>query len=265
MMGVLISIAALIYASPRYAVNLWQVLHRTTPELSTGEAEFFFVANDATPEVLRCLEFNSIPHVVQNNPHLTETELFSLGIGAPEYIRRVYQGWNRAVQEAVADCLVLLSSDHVLREGWLRALCSRWDSSLALSPLTIEPGLRRRGRVAVFPSRLGGGTGAVRGDYGRTLQEFDIEAFEQHASNIQQEMITPGGAHQPVMFSRAEVLRAGLYPEGNIHAGLFRKIKEYGDRHLFRILAENGVQHKTYHGVVVYHFQEGEMREACAQ
>lgn len=256
-----ISIAALIYASPAYAEHLWDVLQRTTPELSDGRAEFFFVANDASPEVLQCLGDAAIPHVVQENSRLSEAELFERGVGTPEYIRRVYQGWNRAVREALSDCLVLLSSDHVLLEGWLQALYSRWNPSLALSTLTIEPGNLR----PIFGERLGRGTGAVRGDHGNTLREFDAGGFERQARSLQQERITPGGAHQPTMFSKAAVVAAGLYPEGNLHDGAFHRIREYGDRRLFRILDENGVKHATYHGTVAYHFQEGEMVEAEAR
>lgn len=257
-MDPVISMAALIYASPAYAEHLWDVLQRTTPELADGRAEFFFVANDASPEVLQYLEDKAIPHYVQENPRLSEAELFERGIGTPEYIRRVYQGWNRAVREAKSDCLALLSSDHVLLEGWLQALYSKWNPGLALSPLTIEPGDFQD----VFSARLGRGTGAVRGDHGSTLRQFDAEAFERHARTLEREEVTPGGAYQPVMFSRAAVMRAGLYPEGNLHDGTFHRIAEYGDRRLFRILAENGVRHMTYHGVVVYHLHEGEMRES---
>lgn len=255
-----VSIGALIYASPRYARHLWEMLQEVTPELATGEAEFYFVANDAHPDVLDYLREECVPHVVQDNPRLSERELVALGIGAPEYIRRVYQGWNRVVAEARSDCLVLLSSDHVLLPGWLAKLRGRWHPNLALSPLTIEPA----GRYGVFDARIGGGTGAVAGEHGSTLDDFDPGAFHRHAASLVRNRVTPGGAHQPVMLSKRAVLDVGGYPEGNLHAGLFHKIAEYGDRRLFRLLAEHGVRHVTYHGTVAYHFQEGEMREAAA-
>lgn len=253
------SIASLVYASTRYAEHLWCMMQETTPELESGEAEFFVVANDASDEVLGYLAERAIPHVVQNNERLTESELMALGVGAPEYIRRVYQGWNRAVIEARADCLVLLNSDHMLSPGWLAALRKRWRPDLALSPLTIEP----TGRYGIFSEDAGCGTGAVHGEHGRTLAEFDRDAFEAHAFTIGQDILTRGGAHQPVMVSKQEIVRAGMYPEGNLHAGEFDKIDEFGDQHLFRKLDEQGVKHRTWHGVVCYHFQEGEMRETA--
>lgn len=256
----LTSIASLIYASTGYASHLWDMLRRTTPELQTGEAEFFFVANDATAEVLRHLRAHGIPYVIQRNPRLTESELHDLGFGRPEYIRRVYQGWNRAVLQARADCLVLLNSDHVLLPGWLSALRDRWHPDLALSPLTVEPG----GSHGVFGDRRCNGTGAEHGEHGRTLDDFDSRAFGDHALELKRDVTTPGGVYMPVMVRRAAVLDVGGYPEGNIHAGRFDKIAEYGDQRLFRLLAERGVEHRTYHGTVAYHFQEGEMREAEA-
>ena len=257
-MDPLITISALIYANPRYAWNLWQMLRRTTPELEDGRAEFFFVANDATAEVLWHLQSNGIPHVVQENPRLSEQELFELGIARPEYVRRVYQGWNRAIHEARSKILVLLSSDHVMRDGWLDKLYKKWNPNLALSTLTIEP---PNSRGKIFGKHLGRGTGAVLGKHGRTISEFNEVSFNAHAADIECEKITAGGAHQPTMFSVPALLKAGLYPEGNIHAGTFEKIKECGDRRLFRLLAKNGVEHRTYHGTVAYHFQEGEMRD----
>jgi hypothetical protein len=253
------SIAALVYASVPHARHLWDNLRATCPELGTGEAEFRFIANDATDEVLAFLVAERIPHVVQINPRLSNPELQKLGIGKPEYIRRDYQGWNRAIMEARNDCLVLLSSDHVMSPGWLGVLRSKWHPGIALSALTIEPG----GAHGVFPARLGGGTGAFRGSHGSTLATFDARGFAAHAATLVSDRLTPGGAHQPVMVSRRTIIDAGLYPEGNLHAGTFDRIKEYGDRRLFRLLAERGVLHHTYHGTVAYHFGEGEMREAA--
>lgn len=253
----LISIVSLIYKSPTYAKCLWEMLQRTTPELASGEAEFFFVANDATDEVLECLEYQEIPHVRHHNPHRSEKELFALGYGKPEYLHRVYRGWNRGICDAKADCVVVLSSDHVMLPGWLCTLRDKWHRRLALSTLTIEPARH----MELFPSSVGGGTGAVRGDHGCGWCAFDVEGFETQAQSLVRNVMTRGGAHQPTMFSKTEVIHAGMYPEGNLHAGTFNRIKEYGDRRLFRILAQNGVEHKTYHGTVAYHFQEGEMRE----
>ena len=41
-----ISISSLIFKSPVYADSVWESVHKFTPELHNGEAEFFFIAND---------------------------------------------------------------------------------------------------------------------------------------------------------------------------------------------------------------------------
>jgi len=51
-----ISISSLIFKSPVYADSVWESVHKFTPELHNGEAEFFFIANDPTYELIEHLK-----------------------------------------------------------------------------------------------------------------------------------------------------------------------------------------------------------------
>ena len=84
-----VSIICLIYQSPEYADYFYDNIMAYTPEIESGEAEFFFVANDATTEVLELLKKRGYPHYVNNNPHYTNEELFARGFSFPEYMARV--------------------------------------------------------------------------------------------------------------------------------------------------------------------------------
>ena len=50
-----VSIISLIYCSSKYADWIHDSVHRFTPMLATGEAEFFFIANDPTEDLLKHL------------------------------------------------------------------------------------------------------------------------------------------------------------------------------------------------------------------
>lgn len=250
----MISIVSLIYRSTRYADSIHQSLFANTEELNDNRAEFFFVANDASDEVISHLNAHNYPYVKNENPPRTEDELFAMGYGKPAYIHRVYRGWNRAILEAPGDIVVLVNSDHKFSPGWLTSLLELWHPSVALAPLTIEPGPH------VFPARLNG-TGAAVGNCGHTLDTFDEQKFIQLSNRLRSQKQTRGGVYQPIVLSRKQVIAAGLFPAGNIAGSSFDDVVDFGDRVLFRRLAEIGVEHYTWHGSVVYHFNEGEMRE----
>ena len=99
-MGVdVISIFSLIYRSTKYIDSLYDSLLRFTPMLETGEAEFFFVANDATENVKRHLKERGIPHVVWTNDVVPLGEMQARGYAHPEYMRRVYRGYNFGIDQ----------------------------------------------------------------------------------------------------------------------------------------------------------------------
>lgn len=245
----MISIISLIYKSKVYADSVWDSVHLNTKELLTGDAEFFFIANNASNEVLNHLDGKEYSYTSYYTHPITEEDLAKKGYDSPAYLHHVYKAWNFAIHQA-GEIVVLVNSDHCFSPGWLTALLSQWDPSLALAPLTFEPG---NPKLGTFGASING-TGSLKADFGRHPDNFDMLGFEAKAKKIAKENITLGGVYMPIIMSREKCLEAGLYPEGNPKGG-------YGDRVFFEKLRKIGVGHRTYHGSVVYHFQEGEMSE----
>lgn len=236
----MISIACLIYRSTRYADAVWNSLREFTPELDHS-IRFFFVANDATSEVLNHLESKDYPFVVQENlNHGLE------GYDPPEYIRRVYMGWNRAVRES-DEIAVLVSSDFMFSQGWLDALLRHLTPNTIVSSQLVE---RRHPVHGVFP-------GAYENDFGDHPDRFRKHPFLEYAQNARRHDTRDGGAYGPWAFYRDRAIEAGLYPEGNPPG-------TYGDREFVERLRGIGVRHITALDSIVYHFKEGEMEEVEA-
>lgn len=243
----MISIFSLIYRSPVYADALYESLMATTPELHDGRAEFYFVACCPTGEVLAHLRDKEYRYILYGSDEMTDEELAERGFDPPDYLRRVYAAMNDGIRHA-KDVVVIISSDHVFTDGWLTALSEKWTPEMALSSLTIEPGIF----MPAFPASLNG-TGAVHHRLGLDPRKIDGAELEDFARSIRESMLTDGGAHQPVMISKEACVKAGLYPEGN-------PTGTCGDRVFFRTLFDQGVRHMTWHESVVYHIGEGEMR-----
>jgi hypothetical protein len=247
-----ISVGVLIYRSTAYAEAVRTSLRRHTPELADGRAEFYFVANDATPAVLDWLRASGEAWYQNDNPPVTEEELFARGIGWPEYIHRCYRGWNEVIRRARGDTLVSLSSDMMMSPGWLAALCAADDGHTLPVSMLVEPGHPRCG---VYP-------GAIQCDLGHHPREFHDDVWSVYARGISSRGTRPGGGYQPVLLRRQWIDEAGLYPEGNLAGDSFRAVKEYGDAAYFRRLAEVcGIEHRTVLSSLCYHFKEGEMDE----
>lgn len=249
-----ISIAALIYRSPAFAQWCYDSVIAATPELSTGEAEFYFVANDPMPEVISYLREHRIPHYLNYNDRLTPAELFARGYAKPEYIHRVYRGWNEAILQARGAWVVLLNSDHCPAPGWLGAMKrAALEAPRIVTARLIEPEHPIRG--GIFPC-------ALPGEYGGSPEKFRRAEFLARAEGLakaESGLTVLGGAYMPCMFRRDDALRAGLYPEGNLAGASFDEVKECGDVAFFRKLASLGVSHVTACDAIAYHMQEGEM------
>lgn len=243
----MISIASLIYRSTQYADAVWRSLHENTPELRDGRAHFFFVANDPTEALLRHLDAKKYPYVVQKNLIFSDDELRAIGYEPPEYIRRVYQGWNRAILESDEQA-VLVSSDMMFASDWLKALSARWNPKKILASKLVE---RSHPRHGVFAQ-------ALHRDFGAHPSSFRDEDFQQFAREQFLTQETPGGSYGPLMFSKSAAISAGMYPEGNSREG-------YGDQVFIRRMEARGVTHATACDSIVYHFKEGEMDEVLEE
>ncbi len=227
-----VSVAALIYKSTVYADSVYNSFAE-----NTDDAEFFFVANDASPEVLRHLEKMKYPFIDHRNKPRTEKELESIGIEPPLYLHYVYNAWNRAIEEARQPYVALVNSDHRFARGWLDALLGHARHDRAVVSHAVEPGRRE-----VFP-------GCVQADFGQHPDEFREEEFQEFAMKLRKPGTRPGGVYMPALLCRKTILDLGGYPPGN-PAGT------YGDQRLF-----DQLEHITCLDSIVYHFKEGEMVE----
>jgi GT2 family glycosyltransferase len=246
-----ISIITLIYRSTRYADAVYASLHRHTPQLRDGGAEFFFVANGATNGVLKHLQARGYPHIVNEVDELTEPDLFALGIGPTVAVHRGYIGWNAGIRAARGDRIVLVGSDMLMSPGWLDGLLECDDGKTAPTSFLVEPGHK----CGPFP-------GMDRIDLGRHPDAVDEPVWLATAASVRRPgERRAGGAFQPGILRRSWLDEVGLFPDGNLAGDSLGTVREYGDRDLYKRLASIGVEHVTAMGSVVYHIGEGEMDE----
>src|SRR5258708_2327691 len=216
----------------RYDDTVWNSFH----EFSVGR--FFLVANDASQEVLEHLSRKNYPFVDQRN------DVSGLdGYDPPEYIRRVYMGWNRALKES-DDIAVLVNSDCMFSPGWLPALLSELKEDTVVCSKIVE----RRHPVHGINGRC------YERDFGDHPDRFRKHDFLEFVSQTRRSENESYGVYMPCAVYKSMALKAGLYPEGN-------PPKTYGDREFFERLSRVGVRHITALNSIVYHFKEGEMSE----
>jgi hypothetical protein len=243
-----ISIASLIYKSTKMADWVHESIHEFTPMIRSGEAEFFFVANDPTAKLLSHLKNKNYNFIEQNNEIYSGEELFKMGYAWPEYIHRVYRGYNSAILRSKGEIIVLINSDHYFSPDWLENLLKYYDTQKIVCSQLVEP---KHHKFGLFP-------GALPGEFGNTTDSFDKDGFLDFAMKIRKTGINLGGAYMPCMFSKDLGIYAGLYPEGNIAGESFDKIFKTGDEAFFERLSANNILHITALDSIVYHLKEGE-------
>ena len=245
-----ISIISLIYQSTAYAQSVYENVMRHTPEIAAGEAEFFFVANDATDEVLNFLEDKDYPHYMNNNPHYTDAEKFAMGYAYPEYAGRVYMGYNFGIRAASNPIIMWINSDNRFSPNWLSNLKRRLTPFLIVSPRIIQPD-------TTFPNPINHTTCEVM-NFGKGVNSFKEEAFLAKVKQISRDDVSVGNAFFPAMVYKKNIEAIGYFKEGNLHAGHYMNILETGDTHFYNQLAEMGIKHITVNDSIVYHFNQGE-------
>jgi hypothetical protein len=246
-----ISISSLIYKSTKFADSVYASLRKFTPQLSSGEAEFFFIANDATEAVKSHLLNSGIPHFINDNEILEPSELVRRGIAKPEYIHRVYRGWNRVFEHAQGEIVVLVNSDMEFSPNWLDNLIKNVSDHRMVCSHLVE---RKHPKHGVF----GGATHAECGTHPSNFQE---DKFLKVAQSVSTPGLRPGGAFMPCAIYKHIALSVGLYPEGNLSAGTWDSVLRYGDEDFVYRLSKAGVAHVTATDSIVYHYKEGEMDE----
>lgn len=243
-----VTIVSLIYRSPALADWVYQSALKFTPMIARGEAEFLFVANDPTPSLLQHLRDRGYPHVVNLNRLYSDADLLALGYGTPEYMSRVYRGYNEGIRQARGDYVVLVNSDNYFSPDWLENLLKYSDRTNVVTSALVE---REHPTFGVFP-------GAIHGEFGGSIESFDEPAFLAFAARIRKTGLEPGGAYMPLLLPRDLALEAGLYPCGNVAGSGFEDVVRYGDEAFFDVLQAIGIGHNTALDSVVYHLKEGE-------
>ncbi len=189
------------------------------------------VANDATEDVLGDPRIDVEFH--NNDPD-------------EFYINRVYRAWNEGVLGSPTQLVCLLNSDMWPADYWLDKLV---DIKRIVTEKTVPTSLLvESGRI---PSAM---PEYVR-NFGMSPEKFHREGFTAHAKNLCKPGLAPGKLYMPILVDRQEFIDIGGYPECNPPGTT-------GDKDLIRRYEEKGFSHVTALGSIVYHVQEGEMRDS---
>lgn len=240
-----VSIVCMIYKSPQYADWVYRSVMEFTPMIARGEAEFFFVANDPTDELVKHLKKQGYPFVLALHKRLSPEQLAEKGLENREYLNRVYQAWNQAILYAKGQMVCLLNSDNYVSPDWLENLLKYADFDKFVVPQLVEPSHH----LPVFWC-------ALHGEFGSTITNFKKEAFLAFADIHRITGIKYGGVYQPCLFYKDVAIYAGLYPEGNLQAPSGEVTT--GDKEFLLRLNKIGIKHITALDSVVYHMGEGE-------
>lgn len=246
-----ISIICLIYRSKKFADWVYNSLVEFTPLLKNGNAEFFFVANDPTNGIIEHLNKREYPYIINNNIKYSDQELFEAGYAKPEYISRVYRGYNKGIMNAKGEFLVLINSDNYFSPDWLENLIKYYDRSKIITSKIVE---RSHPEHSFFPQ-------AYNFNFGDSPENFRKYDFLRFVAKYKKTGLEINGAYMPCLLSKDIAFQAGLYPEGNIAEDNFEKVKLYGDEAFYKKLSKLGVTHLTALDSIVYHLKEGETDE----
>ncbi|MEI6479409.1 MAG: glycosyltransferase family A protein [bacterium] len=227
-----VTVICLIYKSTGYADFVYKSFLK-----HTKDAEFLFVANDATEKVKEYLKSNNLPHVIFDNEDPTE-----------HYLKRVYRAWNYGGMNAKGDVIVFVNSDMAFSDNWLPNLLKHLDTRSIVCSRLVESGKLLSGRYAIMKN------------FGGTYGEFDEKAFHIFAGKTAKDELRSGGLYMPCAMYKEMFVKSGGYPIGNRKEVDGSEIS--GDFILFyEKLAPMGVGHYTSFDSIVYHVQEGEMDE----
>jgi glycosyltransferase involved in cell wall biosynthesis/predicted O-methyltransferase YrrM len=237
------SIICLIYKNVKWLKFVYeQVLKYTDMNLK----EFYFIANDATPEVLGYLREHKIPHYEFNNTIEQRSEW---------YVNNVYRAYNFGASKARGDFLVFINSDMAFTPGWLDNLWKAYKGSNCICSRLVESGK--------LPSGLYG----IEKDLGHTCDAYREEEFQNLAVSISEPRLKERGLFMPLLIRKEHFEMVGGYPEGQVIIGsdiydpVIAKRGDpciSGDTVLMQKLKARGINHQIAFDSVVYHFQWGE-------
>lgn len=241
-----VSIACLIYKSTRWLDFVYEQVKKYT---NLEENEFYFVANDACESVLNHLKDKNIPHYIHNNTEEQRKEW---------YINNVYRAWNMAGRMAKCEYIVFINSDMAFSPRWLEILQESINDNICLCSRLVERGVLRSG------------TYGIEQNFGNVPEDYNETDFLKFVENVKESAINPSGLYMPMLIKKEYMEKVNYYPEGNIQPNCdifnptYAKLREPcipGDKVLIAKLKTIGVEHYTSFNSIVYHFQEGEMRD----
>lgn len=227
-----VTVVCLIYKSIGYADFVWESFNKYTKN-----ADFLFIANDATDKVKNYLKEKNLPHLIFENEDKNE-----------HYLKRVYRAYNYGGMNAPGEIVVFINSDMAFSDGWLENLIKNLDKNKIICSRFVESGKLLWGRLA------------FNKNFGRFYKDFDDSAFQKFAGKIKKNELHRGGQYMPCAIYKDVFVKSGGYPIGN------RKEADGGETpgdiiFFNEILKSMGVEQFTAFDSVIYHIQEGELDE----
>ena len=227
-----VSVVCLVYKSIDYIKLVWGSFNK-----HTKNADFLFIANDASPEVKKYLKENNLPHLIFENKDKKEY-----------YLKRVYRAWNFGGFNASADIIVFVNSDMAFSRNWLSSLLINLKKNRIVCSRLVESG------------KLLSGQYAMSKNFGRNYKEYKDDLFQNYVEKIKIQEIKKGGLFMPCAIYKDLFVESGGYPIGNRRERSGHETS--GDYILFyEKLKPMGIDHYTVFNSIVYHIQEGEMDE----
>jgi len=239
-----VSYVCLIYKSTKWLKFEYEQVLKYT---NMTDNEFFFVANDAHPQVLNYLKKNNIPHIEHNNTDEQRKEW---------YINNIYRAYNAGGKHAKGEYIIFLNSDNAFFPGWADRLLESIDEKKVIASRLIERGIMPSGQYGMSQF------------FGNTPEDYNEQGFVEFARKIQSYELAKGGLFMPLLIKKAHLELVNYYPEGNlkidsdIFNSSYAKLGEPcipGDVVLMKRLEKFGIEHWTNFASPVYHFQQGEM------
>ena len=238
------SIICLIYKDVEWLKFIYnQVLKYT----DFSDKEFYFVANNATEDVLNYLKDNYIPHYIYNNTPNQPDEW---------YINNVYRAYNYGAKKAQGDFLIFINSDMAFAPNWFENLLKVYNGTNCVTSRLVESG------------KLTSGLYGVEKNFGYTYDSYNEDEFNKYAAEISEASIQDSGLYMPLLIRKQHFELVGGYPEGNIipSSNIFSpqlaqkgEANISGDKVLMKKLLIHTIKHQTSFDSIVYHFQCGEL------
>lgn len=230
-----ITVATLIYKSTSYLDFVIDSLLKH--ESKKLKLKYLVVSNDATDEVVKHANYISFKN--KNIRHVQHQNIFKDEI----WINRVYNAWNRCLEECDTPYICFVNSDMAFTNGWLDNLAKHDLNKFIPTCRLVESG------------RMPSLNGLISKNFGQTLATFNKFEFEKYAEEIKENRVTTEvGAYMPCLISCDMLRSIGGWSKnlGNIP----------GDRITFGTLKRNlGIVNLMCHDSIAYHFQRGESAE----